>query len=53
MAHWIIDEHGLEGRLYKCSHCGASYYDIFTNVNTAESCPACGESIDGDKNEYV
>ena len=52
MAHYIIDDRGFGGTWYKCSNCGESFWDILEHVDLYE-CPACGEEIDPDENEYV
>lgn len=53
MAHWIIDDHGFGGTYYKCSHCGAFYWDILDNACGGETCPRCGSPIDEDSNVYM
>lgn len=53
MAHWIIEDHGFGGQYYTCSNCGEVWNDIFHDVGGEDSCPACGEPIDIDENEYI
>ena len=53
MAHWIIDDRGFGGCWYKCSDCGAGFWDILYDVSSIDPCPNCGAPIDTDENEYV
>lgn len=51
MAHWIINDKGLQGAFYKYSNCGEIYWDILDKINYKQ-CPTCKVSIDEDKEEY-
>ena len=51
MAHWIIDDHGLNGAHWTCSHCKKSYWDILEHIDH-EKCMNCGASINWEDNEY-
>lgn len=51
MAHWKIDFYGFGGSWYKCSDCGASFWDILDKFDT-DICPECGEPMDEDAAEY-
>lgn len=53
MAHWIIDDHGFGGQYYKCSECGAGFWDIFDDVCGEEACPKCKSPINEDENVYT
>lgn len=53
MAHWIIEDHGFGGQYYTCSNCKELWIDIFHDVGGEDCCPACGEPIDIDENEYI
>lgn len=51
MAHWIINDKGLQGAIYKCSNCGEIYWDILDKINY-KRCIACGSIINEDEEEY-
>lgn len=51
MAHWIINDKGLEGATYKCSNCGEIYWDILDKINY-ERCPAYKSPINENEEEY-
>lgn len=53
MAHWIIEDHGFGGTLYRCSECRESWNDIFQDVSMECRCPNCGSPINDDETEYV
>lgn len=51
MAHWIITDHGHEGRTYMCSNCGNFWNSLNHNCDTWNICPWCHEKIEEDKEE--
>lgn len=51
MAHWIIEDKGFGGVVYKCSNCGESWNDYY-NKFSKDVCENCGSSMN-DENEYV
>ena len=53
MAHWIIEDKGFGGTLYRCSECRECWCDIFENVSMKDECPKCGAPMDEDKTEYI
>lgn len=53
MAHWIIDDHGFGGTHYKCSECGASFWDIMEDVDSEGPCPDCGVIMNEDEHVYM
>lgn len=54
MAHWIVDDHGFGGVFYRCSACGKSWCNIYSDVSSSdETCPECGAPMDEDATEYV
>lgn len=53
MAHWIIDFHGFAGTYYECSECGATYCDIFKDVDLEGPCPDCGVLMNEDEHVYM
>ena len=53
MAHWIIDDHGFGGQYYRCSECGESWCDIYSDVSMNENCPNCGAPMNEDETEYI
>ena len=52
MAYWIIEDKGFGGVTYKCSNCGALWYDCY-DIFSKKFCAVCGEDIDEDANEYI
>lgn len=53
MAHWIIEDHGFGGQIYRCSNCRESWNDLFNDCCGWDICENCGETIDEDATEYV
>jgi DNA-directed RNA polymerase subunit RPC12/RpoP len=53
MAHWIIEDYGFGGTSYRCSHCGNSWNNIYSDVSRLSTCPSCREPINRDENEYA
>ena len=53
MAHWIIEDHGFGGQTYRCSNCREAWNDLYYDDILKNVCPACGEFIDEDENEYI
>lgn len=53
MAHWIIEDYGFGGQVYRCSNCRTSWNDLYYSDILKDNCPECGEFIDEDENEYV
>ena len=54
MAHWIIDDYGFGGTGYRCSECGESWCDIYTNVRLGgDQCPSCGAEMNEDETVYL
>lgn len=52
-AHWIIDFHGFAGTYYKCSECGASFWDVMEEVDSEGPCPNCGVLMNEDEHVYM
>ena len=54
MAHWIVDDHGFGGVYYRCSECGESWCNIYSDVSSGDkTCPNCGAAMDEDETEYI
>jgi len=53
MAHWIIEDYGFGGQIYRCSNCRESWNDLYYDIILKDSCPACGEPINEDEDEYI
>lgn len=53
MAHWIIEDHGFGGQVYKCSKCGRLWNDLFRDISMEENCPKCGSYINENDNVYL
>ena len=53
MAHWIIEDQGFGGQVYKCSECGDSWNDIYSDISRETECPNCGALIHEDETEYI
>lgn len=53
MAHWIIEDHGFGGQIYRCSNCREAWNDLYYDDILRDSCPACGEFINEDEDEYI
>ena len=53
MAHWIIEDYGFGGQIYRCSNCRNAWNDLYYDDILKDNCPECGEPIDEDANEYV
>lgn len=51
-AHWIIEDKGFAGVVYKCSNCGESWNDYYCKF-PKDFCARCGKDIDEDANEHV
>lgn len=52
MAHWIIEDKGFGGVVYRCSNCRESWDDYYCKF-PKDFCAWCGESIDEDADEYI
>lgn len=52
MAHWIIEDKGFGGVVYRCSNCRESWNDYYSKF-PKDYCRCCGEDIDEDANEYI
>ena len=52
MAHWIIEDKGFGGVVYKCSNCGEVWNDYYCKF-PKDFCACCGEDIDDDAEEYI
>ena len=52
MAHWIIEDKGFGGVVYRCSNCRESWDDYYCKF-PKDFCAWCGEDINEDKNEYI
>lgn len=53
MAHWIIEHQWFGGQTYRCSNCRDAWNDLYYDDILKDSCPACGEPINEDENEYI
>lgn len=52
MAHWIIEDKGFGGVIYRCSNCRESWDDYYCKF-PKDFCAWCGEPIDEDAEEYI
>ena len=52
MAHWIIEDKGFGGQIYKCSNCHECWNDLFHDIYNWTYCPSCHEDLEEDKEEY-
>lgn len=52
MAHWIIEDKGFGGVVYKCSNCGESWNEYYSKF-PKDHCVYCREDIDEDADEYI
>lgn len=52
MTHWIIEDKGFGGVVYRCSNCGESWNDYYCKF-PKDFCAWCGELIDEDADEYI
>ena len=52
MTHWIIEDKGFGGVVYKCSNCGKAWNDYYSKL-PKDFCVRCGENIDEEENEYI
>lgn len=52
MAHWIIEDKGFGGVVYRCSNCREAWDDYYSKF-PKNYCRCCGEEIDEDANEYI
>lgn len=52
MAHWIIEDRGFDGVIYKCSNCRKAWNEYYDNFSK-KFCAVCGEDMDKDANEYI
>ena len=51
MAHWIINDKGLNGAFYTCSNCGQRYWDILDKIDY-KCCACCNSPMNEDEEEY-
>lgn len=51
MAHWIIEDKGFGGVVYKCSNCGELWNEYYQSY-PKDFCAFCGEDMK-DEAEYV
>ena len=52
MAHWIIEDKGFGGVIYRCSNCRTAWDDYY-HKHRKDICNWCGEDINEDENEYI
>ena len=52
MAHWIIEDKGFGGIVYKCSNCEEIWND-YCHKFSKDVCDNCGEVMDEDADEYI
>lgn len=53
MAHWIIEDQEFGGKIYRCSKCRNAWNDLYYDDILKDKCPACGEFISEDADEYI